>query len=216
MPVALARLVPPPPRLTPAQRARITGVVLAGGRGQRMGGADKGLLELAGRPLASRVAAALEPQSAHLLVNANRNLDRYRALGHPLVQDALGDHWGPLAGVLAGLEAAPTELVLTAPCDAPCPAPDLAARLLAALEEGGAELAVADDGRRVQPVFALLRRELAGPLRGWLEAGGRGVGAWQATRRRALADCRDIAPSFANLNTPGELSTAIAQGEASQ
>jgi molybdopterin-guanine dinucleotide biosynthesis protein A len=176
-----------------------------------MGGEDKGLLALDGMPLAARAAAALAPQCAGLLVNANRNRERYRALGHPLVADPVGAFWGPLAGVLGALETAPTDLVLTAPCDAPFPPPDLAARLLEALEREGAELAAAHDGTRTQPLFGLLRRELAAPLRAWLEAGGRGVEAWQASRRRALADCADVPEGFVNLNRPEDLAAAAAR-----
>ncbi len=191
----------PDPRL----RENVTGLVLAGGRGSRMGGRDKGLVEIGGRPMLEHVLERLAPQVAGILINANRNRERYARWGHPVVPDAVGEFAGPLAGMLAGLEAASTPWVLTAPCDAPLLAPDLGARMADAVLEGGAELAVAHDGTRHQPVFLLLPRALAGSIREFLEAGEGRIDRWFARLRVAHADLSDYPQCFLNVNDPGEL-----------
>src|SRR5437660_7712009 len=114
--------------------AQITGIVLAGGQGRRMGGVDKGLVELDGRPLAAHVIARLAPQVSALVINANQNLERYAAFGHPVVPDAVGGFAGPLAGLHAGMTAATRSCVVTVPCDSPFLPLDLVARLAHALE----------------------------------------------------------------------------------
>lgn len=181
---------------------QITGVILAGGRAQRLGGSDKGLLPLAGRPLVAWVIEALTPQVAGLLISANRNLDAYRRFGYPLVSDSLEGFQGPLAGILSAMDAAPTPWLLTAPCDGPFLAPDLGARLVQALVQAGASLALASDGVRSQPLFALLPVSLAADLRAYLAAGHREVGRWMARHRAAVAEFGDRPHAFANLNAP--------------
>jgi molybdopterin-guanine dinucleotide biosynthesis protein A len=174
------------------QRQDLTGVVLAGGRGMRMGGADKGLQLLDGDPLALHVLRRLAPQAGDLLISANRNLDEYRRLGEPfnasVVADTFADYPGPLAGLLAALKAARTEFVLTVPCDAPYLDEHLATRLADALVSNGADLAcaVAIDAagtRTLHPVFALVRASLADDLDAWLRAGERKVRAWYARHK---------------------------------
>lgn len=182
-------------------REAITGAVLAGGEGSRMGGADKGLVYLCARPLLGWTLEALRPQVATVLVNANRSLYLYRAFGWPVVCDASDGFQGPLAGMLAVLEAAQTEYVLTVPCDAPRLPPDLARRLGAALVQAGAEIAVARTGDRAHSVHALMRRDLRGALAAALAAGERKVARWQATRRCVEVDCDDVAEAFVNINT---------------
>lgn len=187
----------------------ITGVVLAGGRARRMGGVDKGLIELAGRPLAAYALERLRPQVDTVLINANRHADQYAALGGgAVVPDSIADYPGPLAGLLAGLQAAQTPLVVTAPCDSPFVPPDLVARLRAALDAADAELAVAHDGERQQPVFMLARSALAPDLSAWIAQGGRKIDAWFADHRVADADLSDLAGgptgAFRNINTPEE------------
>lgn len=183
----------------------ITGVVLAGGRARRMGGEDKGLVELAGRRMVEYVVDALRPQVSALLVNANRNAERYAELtGLEVVADIVGDFAGPLAGMASAMNAARTPLVLSAPCDSPLVAPDLAARMHAALVSAAAEIAVARDAERMQPVFALLSRELLADLRAALESGERKIDRWYATRRVVEVDFSDHADMFLNINTPGE------------
>ncbi|HMM54485.1 MAG TPA: molybdenum cofactor guanylyltransferase MobA [Candidatus Desulfobacillus sp.] len=179
----------------------ITGLILAGGRGRRMGGRDKGLLPFRGRPLAAAVAARLAPQVERLLISANRNLDDYAAFGHAVVQDRVGGFAGPLAGLEAGLAACGTPLLLAAPCDTPFLPEDLASRLRAALEASTTEIAVARTPAREHPAVCLVRREALAGLSAFLAAGGRRVAEWQAGLRRAAADFEDEA-AFANFNTP--------------
>ncbi|ROR32320.1 molybdenum cofactor guanylyltransferase MobA [Inmirania thermothiophila] len=191
--------------------AGVTGAVLAGGRGRRMGGRDKGLLELAGRPLAAHILDALRPQCEALLINANRNREAYEALGVPVVGDALAGFQGPLAGFAAALAAATTPLVATVPCDSPLVPPDLVARLRAALEAAGAEIAVAHDGRRLQPVFALLRRELLPSLEAYLAAGDRKIDLWYPRHRTVEVDFSDRPEAFMNANEPEQLAELAAR-----
>lgn len=170
-----------------------------------MGGVDKGLLTLAGRPMVVHVLEALRPQVGTLLVSANRNRERYAAFGYPVVADAAGDYPGPLAGVLAGLEHCKTEFLLAVPCDAPLVAPDLGARLYAACVEAGTDVAVACDGERRQPVFLLLRTVVAPSLDSFLSGGGRKAHAWLGQLRVAEADLSDRPDTFLNVNDPAEL-----------
>ena len=179
-----------------------------------MGGADKGLLPLAGRPLAAWVLDRLAPQVDRLLVNANRNAAHYARLGHPVLADGLPPGTGPLAGVLAGLEAAPG-LLLTAPCDAPLLPRDLAARLGAALAAHPRALAaVAHDGRRLQGLFALYRTGAAAALAGFLAAGGRRVEDWLEAAGAVAVDFRHAPRAFTNLNDPEALAALAAHWEA--
>ena len=138
----------------------VTGIVLAGGQGRRMGGVDKGLQRLDGRAMVAWSIARLAPQVETIIVNANQNLDAYRAFGHPVVSDAVGGFAGPLAGLHAGLQATHTALAVTVPCDSPFLPTDLVERLHAALEAQPAELAVAKTGTQPHPVFCLVRRSV--------------------------------------------------------
>lgn len=188
----------------PAKRPAITAIILAGGRATRMGGTDKGLVELAGRPMIAHVLEVLAPQVEAVLINANRNLERYAAFGWPVVPDVDTGFLGPLAGLAAGLRAADTPLVLTAPCDSPLLAGDLAGRLYSALETEDAEIAVPFDGERLQPVFALLRRELGDSLAAYLGGGDRKIDRWFAQHRLARVDFSDRPETFVNVNDPEE------------
>jgi len=188
----------------PSPSADTTGLVLAGGQARRMGGVDKGLVEIAGRPMIEHVLDALRPQVGSLLINANRNADRYSAYGFGVVPDSLEGFLGPLAGVLSALEAIDTAFLLTAPCDSPLLAPDLAACMHAALAREEADLAVAHDGERQQPVFLLLRRGLAADLRDYLAGGDRKIDRWFGRHRVAEADLSHRRDSFINVNDPEE------------
>lgn len=190
---------------TPIPRDQITGAVLAGGQGRRMGGRDKGLLEIHQQPLIRRILDVLQPQVGPLLINANRNLEDYRRLGPPVVQDVVGEFFGPLVGMASALQAADTPYLLTVPCDSPLLPPDLAARLYRAMLAADAEISVAHDGARMQPVFALLRRELLEPMLRYLNNGGRKIDTWYAEHRFALADFSDCPEAFRNINTPAEM-----------
>jgi molybdopterin-guanine dinucleotide biosynthesis protein A len=185
-------------------RDSITGLVLAGGMARRMGGEDKGLVQLLGRPMIEHVLSALRPQVGPVLINANRNLERYAEFGHPVIPDQLAGYMGPLAGVLAALQHLRTEFMLTVPCDAPLIANDLARRLHDNCIAVGADVAVATDGRRQQPVFLLLRAGVASGLAAYLAAGGRKIDAWFAQLRLAEADFSDEPDTFINVNDPDE------------
>lgn len=181
-----------------------SGVLLAGGRARRMGGVDKGLIELAGRPLAAHALDRLRPQVAEVLVNANRNRERYAAFGARVIADSLEGYLGPLAGLLAGMEAASQPLVVTAPCDSPFVPRDLVARLYRAMADAEAEIAVAHDGERQQPVFQLAHVSLADDLRYWLEDGGRKIDAWFGNHRVVDVPFTDTPEAFININTEEE------------
>jgi molybdenum cofactor guanylyltransferase len=184
----------------------ISAVILAGGRARRMNGVDKGLIELHGRPLLDYIISALRPQVGEILVNANRNLARYRAFGYPVSEDLTTGFHGPLAGMATGMQAATTPYVLTVPCDSPLLPAHLAETLYRALGDAGAELSVAHDGVRMQPVFALLSRALLPDLLAFLGDGGRKIDTWYARHRLALADFSPVPEMFLNLNTPADRS----------
>ena len=189
-------------------RADVTGIVLAGGQGRRMGRVDKGWVELAGEPMIVHVLRRLSPQVADTLINANQNLDRYRALGHPVFVDTVGGFAGPLAGLHAGLAQATRELVVTVPCDSPFLPPDLVDRLHAALIARDAQLAVAKTFDQPHPVFALVRRDVLPSLAAFLEGGGRKVDAWYAALEIVEVAFDDEAEAFRNINTADELAAA--------
>lgn len=187
------------------EREDVTGLILAGGRGARMGGADKGLVDFRGRPIVATVIERLQPQVGTLLISANRNLDRYRAFGFPVLLDAdegLEPFPGPLAGMLSGLRTAPTPWVAVAPCDAPFLPLDLVRHLADAL--GAERAAVAFLGETIEPMFCLLHVELADELATALAHGERRAEAWLRGIGAAPALFLDAA-AFANLNTPQEL-----------
>ncbi len=187
----------------------ITGLVLAGGRGSRMGGVDKGLQNFNGIPLALHTLMRLQPQVAQVLVNANRNLSAYESFGAPVWHDALPDFAGPLAGFMTGLSHCETPYLVTVPCDTPLFPLDLVERLAAALETQDAEIAMAAapeaDGQvRAQPVFCLLRADLLDSLTRFTQAGGRKIDAWTAQHRQVVVPFDDP-NAFFNANTLAEL-----------
>ena len=188
--------------------AEITGIVLAGGMGRRMGGIDKGLVELDGRPMVAHVLARLAPQVGAVLINANQNGDRYAQFGYPVIADAVGGFAGPLAGLHAGMSEAKTPLVVTVPCDSPFLPMDLVARLATAIARDDAQLAVAQTLGQPHPVFALVRRDVLPHLASFLRGGGRKIDAWYASLRVALVPFDDVADAFRNINTAAELAAA--------
>lgn len=186
----------------------ITGVILAGGLARRMGGVDKGLQLLAGRPLVAHVAERLAPQVGRLLINANRSHGEYAALGYPLLADDIPDFAGPLAGLHVALGACTTPLVVTVPCDSPFLPGDLVARLLAGMLAAGADLAIARAAGRQHPVFCLCRKSLQPQLATYLNGGGRRVAQWCAGMGAVEVDFDDQPAAFRNFNTLDELSGA--------
>ena len=182
-------------------RDNITAVVLAGGRGRRLGGQDKGLMEFDRRPLIEHILDAITPQVKAVIINANRNQQIYADYGHPVISDDMADYQGPLAGFAAALAACDTEYIMTLPCDGPFVPADLVARLSNALTDNRAELAVAHDGQRMQPVYALIPRTLLSSLQEFLDAGDRKIDLWYALHNTALADFSDVVETFFNINT---------------
>ena len=184
---------------------RITGVLLAGGQGSRMGGVDKGLVELAGRPMAAHALERLAPQVDELIINANQNHDIYAGFGYPVVGDRIEGHAGPLAGLEAGLAACTTPYLVTAPCDSPFLPADLVSRLAESLTAHKASIAVARTGDQLHPVFSLIRSDELPELQAFINAGGRRMEA--GLRRLCWAPCPfdDCPEAFANINTPDEL-----------
>jgi molybdenum cofactor guanylyltransferase len=186
----------------------ISGLILAGGRGTRMGGIDKGLQMHLGLPLAQHALERLSPQVGALMLNANRNLPTYQAMGVPVWQDEMPEFPGPLAGMLAGLMHCDTPYLVTVPCDSPNFPTDLVARLARGLVDASADLATAytrEAGElRAQPVFCLIRIELRDSLRAFIESGERKTGLF-AARHRGTKVVFDDAAAFANANTLDEL-----------
>jgi molybdenum cofactor guanylyltransferase len=186
--------------------SRITGLILAGGRGSRMGGVDKGLELLDGEPLVSHAVRRLGPQVGSLMINANRHLDQYSRFNFPVWPDAQGDFAGPLAGFLSGLTHCPSEWLMTVPCDSPRFPLDLVARLSDAIGEAKCAIPVTiEDGQsRTQPVFCLLKRDLSGDLAEHLASGERKIDRWLARHACVEVPFAD-AGAFLNANTLEEL-----------
>ena len=181
----------------------VTGIVLAGGQGRRMGGVDKGLQALRGKPMIEWVLERLKPQVAEVIVNANQNIDKYEAYAHRVVRDEIGGFAGPLAGLHAGLKFARHPIVVTVPCDSPFLPADLVGRLQAALGEN--HLAVAKTGEQPHPVFSLMKRDVRESLEAFLAQGGRKIDAWYAALKVVEVNFDDEADAFRNINTLEEL-----------
>jgi molybdenum cofactor guanylyltransferase len=192
---------------------QVTGVILAGGRGSRMGGVDKGLQNFRGMPMALFTLLRLSPQVGEMMINANRNLSAYESMGVPVWPDTISDYAGPLAGFLTALERCETDYLVTVPCDTPLFPQDLVARLAEAMEREDAEIAMAaareDDGQvRTQPVFSLIRRELMESLVRFTHEGGRKIDAWTGQHRTVVVPFDregDDPAAFFNANTLPEL-----------
>jgi molybdenum cofactor guanylyltransferase len=184
----------------------VSGIVLAGGQGRRMGGVDKGLQLLRGKPMVAWALERLTPQVAEVIVNANQNLEAYARFGHRVVADAIGGFAGPLAGLHAGLCAVSQPLAVTVPCDSPFLPLDLVERLRQAL--GDSDLAVAKTGDQPHPVFSLVRRSVRAHLEKFLAGGGRKIDAWYATLKVVEVPFDDEADAFRNINTREELKDA--------
>ena len=180
----------------------ITAVILAGGKARRMDGEDKGLINLNGRALIDYIISALRPQAGDILINANRNLQQYGRYGLPVVVDMLGDYFGPLVGMATGMHTTDRPYIVTVPCDSPFIPGTLVETLYRSLVDQQADISVAHDGTRMQPVFALLRCELLPDLLDYLDEGGRKIDTWYDRQRLAIADFSNTPDTFLNLNTP--------------
>lgn len=181
--------------------SQVEAVILAGGRARRMGGEDKGLVELKGQPMIRYAIDRLQPQVASLMINANRSQQAYQAFGFPVFCDEQEGFHGPLAGMVSALRRTKADYLLTAPCDCPLLPTDLADRMVTALEAEHADLAVASDGERHQPVVLLLKPELLDSMQAFLDAGERKIDFWYAKHKVAVVEFADQPMAFVNVNT---------------
>ncbi|MFV1993757.1 MAG: molybdenum cofactor guanylyltransferase MobA, partial [Acidiferrobacterales bacterium] len=177
----------------------ITALILAGGRGTRMDGADKGLLVLAGRPLVAHVQQNLLPQVSTLFISANRNVEQYQPYCERVIKDEMGEFWGPLAGVASALPFLKTEYLLVVPCDAPLLPGDLVMRLFDGLQ-AGQQLAVAFDGKRLQNTVMLMTATQVKTITAYLQGGGRKVQDWIQQAEYSEVDFSNEADAFINVN----------------
>lgn len=187
------------------ETSKITGVILAGGQGRRMGSVDKGLRELRGKPMVSWALERFMPQVDEIIINANQNLDIYARFGHRVIADEIGGYAGPLAGLHCALNAAQHPLIATVPCDSPFLPTDLVKRLRSAMQAQQSQLAVARTGDQPHPVFCLCRRDVLPHLTQFLAGGGRKIDAWYATLNVTEVAFDDQPQAFSNINTPEEL-----------
>jgi molybdopterin-guanine dinucleotide biosynthesis protein A len=183
----------------------VTGLILAGGKGSRMGGVDKGLQNFRGKRLIDHVYERLAPQVGGVIINANQNQEEYKSFGVRVVSDAIGGFAGPLAGLHAGLSISKRSLLASVPCDSPFLPADLIERLYERIDETGAELAVAKTGDQPHPVFSLMRRGVLDHLAEFLKEGGRKIDTWYATLNVVEVAFDDEADAFLNFNTLEEL-----------
>lgn len=184
---------------------KITGLILAGGRGSRMGNIDKGLRIFSGKPMVAHVLERLAPQVDDVLINANRNLVEYASFGPRVIPDAIDGFAGPLAGLQIGMAHAGHPLIATVPCDSPFLPLDLIARLAAAMARDNADLAVAKTFDQPHPVFCLTKTSLAPHLQAFLESGQRKIDKWYATLHVVEVPFDDEEAAFSNINTVDEL-----------
>ncbi|MCW8935023.1 MAG: molybdenum cofactor guanylyltransferase [Gammaproteobacteria bacterium] len=182
----------------------ITAVILAGGKGRRMQGEDKGLVELADRPLIEYVIEAIKPQVKSIIINANRNQSLYSHYGFPVISDTLDNYQGPLAGFFSAMKETSTSHIVTLPCDGPLLASNYVERLISTLNKENAEIAVAHDGNRLQPVHSLIPVSLSVSLEGFLDSGERKIDLWYKQHNVTHADFSDCPETFRNINTTNE------------
>lgn len=185
-------------------RPKISAVILAGGQGQRMGGSDKGLLVVKGKPLVAWLIERIQPQVDEIFISANRHHEQYAGFGYPILRDTLTGFAGPLAGLSTALRAATHPLILCVPCDTPLLPANLAERLYAGLIIGNRPIAVAQTGSQIHHTTMLCRRELAAHLENFLASGDRKVAHWQAQLQASVVDFYET-DAFTNINTPAEM-----------
>lgn len=194
-------------------RSQTTGVILAGGLARRMGGRDKGLIPLEGRPMVTELLGRLRSQVSAMLISVNRNAEIYMRLGRcPVVRDIIAGYPGPLAGIASAMAAAKTRYIVTVPCDAPWVSSDFVSRLYQAMRAARSQICVARDAERVQPMFAVFERDLLPELLTWLNAGGRQAQLWQRSQRTTFVTFADRAEMFCNLNSPLDYARLSASG----
>lgn len=189
----------------------ITAVILAGGQGRRMGGEDKGLIEFDGRAIIEILIEKLKQQNVEIIINANRNHDIYQSYGLPVVSDQLADFQGPLAGFATAINAVSTDYILTLPCDGPFLADDFVDLFIDAQARQQSQISVADDGERLQPVYALIDVKLLDSLNRFLQSGDRKIDRWYAQHDYARVDFSTRKNMFGNINRPEDQQTLLNQ-----
>ncbi len=189
--------------MTTIHNENVTGVILAGGKARRMGGVDKGLININGKAMIQYVLDTMKPQVHEILINANRNVSEYEKFGYLVVSDQLKNFQGPLAGIAASMAMAKTKYICTCPCDGPLIAKNLVSQLFSTLsEDNDIKIAVAHDGKRMQPVYALIDCELYTSLLDYLMTGERKLDLWYAQHNFKTVDFSDKQDCFINVNTP--------------
>lgn len=183
----------------------VTVVVLAGGQGRRMGGQDKGLIEYQSRPMISHIIDAIKLQTDKLVINANRNQSIYADFGYPVIEDSYSGFQGPLAGFFAAMQQVSTDYILTVPCDGKVIIDNYVEKMVTALNDTGSEIAVASDGTRLQPVYALLPVNLQNSLQQFLDAGDRKIDIWYQQHSMEKVEFIADTDLFANINSPRDL-----------
>ncbi len=186
-------------------KKNITAVILAGGKGQRLGSQDKGLVAYQGKNLIEHVIERIKPQVDHILINANRNQERYKKLGYSVINDDLSNFQGPLAGFATAMKAVKTDYIVTLPCDGPLLPLDLVSRMTAQLKNNSLNIAVAHNGDRLQPVYAMIPVVLIDSLEAYLANGDRKVDLWYAGHKTSLVDFSDQPDAFFNINRKEDL-----------
>jgi molybdopterin-guanine dinucleotide biosynthesis protein A len=190
----------------PTNTQNITAVILAGGKGSRLGGIDKGLVKLNNLPLVQHLVNRIQPQVSNIIISANRNIDSYKLLGFPVYKDEISDYAGPLAGILKALHHCDTEWLLIVPADSPFIPTDLATRLMQNIDD--AKLVIPHDGEHLHPTFALIHKSLQDSLNNYLAKGERKARAWMLQQPHTIVDFSDQADAFININTEDELQNA--------
>lgn len=180
---------------------QIDAVILAGGMARRMGGIDKGLVELSGKPMISHTIERVKPQVDRIMINANRNQEQYAALGFDVLSDKETGYLGPLAGMVTAMDNTQAELLLVVPCDSPMLPQDLCERMYASLVEADADIAVASDGEYQQPVVMLLKPHLKTSMQAFLDAGDRKIFLWYEQHKYVVTSFADQPNAFVNVNT---------------
>ena len=183
----------------------ITVVILAGGQGRRMGGQDKGLIEYQQRPMISHIIDAIKLQTDQIIINANRNQDTYASYGYPIIADTYSGFQGPLAGFYAAMQQVTSPYILTVPCDGKVIIDDYVERMMDALNEAQGDIAVATDGTRLQPVYALIPVKLQQSLQMFLDAGDRKIDIWYQQHKMIEVEFIADQDLFANINSPQDL-----------
>jgi molybdopterin-guanine dinucleotide biosynthesis protein A len=184
---------------------RIDAVILAGGMARRMGGNDKGLVELLDKPMIEHTIDRIKPQVKEIMINANRNQNRYAEFGYPVFDDEDSGYLGPLAGMITAMGKTQADYLLVVPCDCPLLPLDLVERMLVQIQSEDAELAVASDGKREQPVVLLLKPSLRDSMKAFLDGGERKIDFWYAKHHCVVAEFSDQPNAFVNVNTPEQI-----------